>query len=830
MGTAAKKSFHLPESSKHYPPRMDYRTAHTRIELRLDFQKQRMSGACTLEIVPIRGGLSEARFDACEMDITGVTVDGTEARFEHDNHELVVQLSPGRSKYSVRVEYSAAPRAGVHFTAPDEGYPDKEVQAWTHNEAEFARYWYPCQDHPADRSSTELLLTVPKEFRVISNGKLLSRREDGESATFHWREDLPHSSYLTSFVAGRFGEVTQEADGVKLHYNFPESKREDVLRYFGETPRMIQVFGELTGVKYPYEKYDQTTVQDFIFGGMENFNATTLAMSYYPDAGSEEDFQTSYSTPHVNAVDLVAHELAHQWFGDLVTCSDWAHAWLHESFATYLQVLYVEKTRGVDEMRWDLDARTEGYFEEDANEYRRAIVDSDYVWADDIFDAHLYPKGGNMLHELRYIMGDEAFFKGLSHYLKTYSYSNADTHDFVKSMVRVSGLALEEFIEQAFRRPGHPEFEVSYSWDSGSRAATLRVRQVQKTDDGTPVFKLPCEVVFYVNGERVGYRVQLDSVEQTLTFPLAAQPTVVEFDPQRWLLKELKFDKSVELLLNQLEESEDAWSRAEAARALGRLRSNRAVEGLRAAAVKQQFWHVRESALKALGEIGTDEALRALLGLGLPKERRVRRGVAAALGNFKAEDAKKVLIGLLRSDESPYVRCEAALALAKAWPEGALPHLKEAMKARTPNDTLAEACLDAMGKLKDDEVKAIVAEGVAYGKPPRVRIGALKAIKGRGYILDDEVPLLRELILHEKEFRIRLQVVNELVRPLGDRRFMDTVLEASRTDPDLRVRRKALETLHELAASAAVSTSIANLKAEVERLKGENASIARAQG
>ena len=830
MGTAAKKSFHLPESSMHYPPRMDYRTAHTRIELRLDFQKQRMSGACTLEIVPIRGGLSEARFDACEMDIARVTVDGAEARFEHDNHELVVQLSPGRSKYSVRVEYSAAPRAGVHFTAPDEGYPDKEVQAWTHNEAELARYWYPCQDHPADRSSTELLLTVPKEFRVISNGKLLSRREDGESATFHWREDLPHSSYLTSFVAGRFGEVTQEADGVKLHYNFPESKRGDVLRYFGETPKMIQVFGELTGVKYPYEKYDQTTVQDFIFGGMENFNATTLAMSYYPDAGSEEDFQTSYSTPHVNAVDLVAHELAHQWFGDLVTCSDWAHAWLHESFATYLQVLYVEKTRGVDEMRWDLDARTESYFEEDANEYRRAIVDSHYVWADDIFDAHLYPKGGNMLHELRYIMGDEAFFKGLSHYLKTYSYSNADTHDFVKSMVRVSGLALEEFIEQAFFKPGHPEFEVSYSWDSGSRAATLRVRQVQKSYDGTPVFKLPCEVVFYVNGERVGYRVQLDSAEQTLTFQLAAQPTVVEVDPQRWLLKELKFDKSVELLLNQLEESEDAWSRAEAARALGRLRSNRAVEGLRAAAEKQQFWHVRESALKALGEIGTDEALGALLGVGLPKERRVRRGVAAALGNFKAEDARKVLIGLLRSDESPYVRCEAALALAKAWPEGALPHLKEAMKVRTPNETLAEACLDAMGKLKDDEVKAIVAESVAYGKPPRVRIGALKAIKGRGYILDDEVPLLRELVLHEKEFRIRLQVVNELVRPLGDRRFMDAVLEASRTDPDLRVRRKALETLHELAASAAVSTSIANLKAEVERLKEENASIARAQG
>ncbi|MDG6898773.1 MAG: HEAT repeat domain-containing protein [Nitrososphaerota archaeon] len=760
--------------------------------------------------------------------MTVVTVDGSPAEFEYDNSALEVALGPGGSRRSVRVEYSSVPREGVHFTSPDKEHPEREVQAWTHNEAEFARYWYPCHDHPGDKSTTELVVTAPRGFRVISNGRLLSTTDGGQTTTFHWREDKPHSSYLTSFVAGKFGEITQEVDGVKLHYYFPESKREDVLRYFGETPKMVEVFGALTGVKYPYEKYDQTTVQDFVFGGMENFNATTLSMNYYPDAKSEEDFQTSYSTPHVNAVDLVAHELAHQWFGDLVTCADWAHAWLNESFATYFQALYVEKTRGVDEMRWDLSSRAEDYFDEDESEYRRPIVDRDYVWPDDLFDGHLYPKGASMLHELRFLMGDEPFFKGISQHLKAYAYSCADTHDFLDSMVKASGLQLEEFFEQSFFRAGHPEFEVGYSWEEEPKTATVHVKQVQKTDDATPIFKLPCEIVFYVNGERRAFRVLLDSAEQTLVFSLPAKPSVVEFDPRRWLLKKVKFEKSLDLLLNQLNQSEDAWSRAEAAAGLGKLKSNRAVAGLSEAAKAEQFWHVRSCALKALGEVGTDDALKALLEVGVPKNRRVRRGLAAGLGNFKEEKARELLVKLLKNDDSPYVRCEAALSLAKSWPDDALPHLRAAMSVGSPNDTLAEACLEAMGKLKDEDVKRVVRESLPYGKPLRVRIGALKAIKARGNVLDEEVPLIKDILLHDKEFRVRLYVVNQLVRPLGDRRFIEEVRESSRSDGNLRVRRKALETYYELAASADFSSMVSKLRAEVNELKEENRRLAKA--
>jgi len=719
----ARKSFHLPESRVHYPPQRDFRTKHIRVDLAIDFERKSIDGSCTLDLEPMRRDLGRIVLDAGELDVGTVEVDGRPAEFECDNANLSVTVEPAAGVRKLKVGYRASPKEGLYFSSPDREHPEKEVQAWTHSEPESAHFWFPCHDHPSDKASSETVITVPKGFRVISNGKLISVEDRGDRSTYHWREDVPHSTYLTSFVAGKFGEITQESDGVLLRYNFPESKRRDVLRYFGETPKIIKVLGDLTGMKYPYEKYDQTTVQDFIAGGEENINATTLTLNYYPEPGSEEDFQPTYANTFNNNVSLVAHEAAHQWFGDLVTCADWCHAWINEAFATYLQSLYTEKTKGVDYMRWEMRTREGEYFEEDERQYRRAIVERNYVWPHDIFDHTTYRKGAAMLHELRYIMGDDAFFAGIAEFLRAYAKGCADTDDFRKTLERTSGLPLEEFIDQAFMKPGYPEFNVDYGWDEKAGTATLRVKQKQDTSDGTPIFKLPCEVVFYADGKRRGFRVLLDSAEQTLVFSLGSKPTVVEFDPERWLLKKVRFDKSLELLINQLEQSQDSYSRSEAAIALGKLVSDKAVSALKAAAMKEQFWDVRSCALRALGDIGTEQALEALIQAGLPENRRVRRGLAKALGSFTNERARNVLLELLERDESPYVRCEAALSLAKAWPEGALHHLKAAMEIHTPNETLAEACLESMGKLADPEARRLSTRASATGNPTGVETG-----------------------------------------------------------------------------------------------------------
>ena len=816
------KSFHLPESKPHYPPPREFRTLHRKIELSVDFQKKSISGSCTLDVEPIRKDLRKVHLDARELNVKSLAVDGVETDFEYDNSVLSVPLNQKNGVRSIRVEYSAAPEEGLYFTAPDSEHPEKEIQAWTHNEPESARFWYPCHDHPSDKSSSEMVIRVPKGFRVISNGRLISEKEEGESAIFHWREDTPHSSYLTSFVAGKFGRITQEVHGLKLHYNFPESKRADVLRYFGETPQIIGVLEELTGMKYPYEKYDQTTVQDFIAGGEENLNATTLSMNYYPEADTEEDFQQTYSTPFSSAVSLVAHEAAHQWYGDWVTCSDWCHAWINEAWATYLESMYTERTRGADQMRWEMRAREAEYFEEDETGYRRSIVDREYVWPHDVFDHTTYRKGASMLHQLRYIMGDDAFFRGVAEFLKRHAKACADTDDMRKAMEAVSGLQLEEFFQQAFLKPGYPEFQVEYAWDEAAKTATLRVKQEQDTSDGTPIFKLPCDIVFYVEGDRKKFRATLDSAEQSLAFSLDAEPSVVELDPERWLLKKLKFEKTFDLLENQLALSQDAWSRAEAATALGKAASERAIAALNSAAKKEQFWDVRACALRALGDIGSDAALGALLDVGVPSDRRVRRALVKALGGYKDEKARKLLVGFLETDESPYVKCEAALSLGKSWPEGALPHLKTAMEVHSPNETLAEACLEAMGELTDEEVKQIVDGSLAYGKPTRMRVGALKAIKARGRIADDELPLLKDMLLVDKEYRVRLFLISGVVRELADGRFVEILAKVSKTDRNASVRRKALEVFYELSRRADQTAAITELRAEVEGLKEEN--------
>src|SRR3989441_2977363 len=655
----------------------------------------------------------------------------------------------------VLVSYAASPIQGVYFIQPDEAYPDKEVQAWTQSETEFASYWFPCYDSPNDTSTSEMLITVREGFLTISNGKLLSVLKSGEKVTYHWIEETRHSSYLNSSVVGKFGVKKDEVEGVSLEYYFPERKRKDVRRYLGERSKMMNLFGGLTGIKSPYEKYAQTTVEDFIYGGMENISATTFATTYYPDERSEEDFQVSYSREGQNAVNLVAHELAHQWFGDLVTCADWTHAWLNEGFASYFQCLYLEKEKGVDLLRWDMSLKAELYFDEEETSYRRPIVERNYVYPDDLFDSATYEKGAWMIHQLRYILGDDLFFKGVQEYLRQFSRENAETHDLRKALERVSGESLEEYFEEFFFKAGYPEFEVEYSWDEVGSTANLTVRQTQFADGQTPVFRLPCVIVFYTRKGRTKRRVLLSSGEEKLVFELGSKQKIVEFDPEEWILKKVKFGKRFELLANQLRESIDASSRARAAADLGSTKNNAVLAPLKEAALTDPSWIVRAKALEALGEVGTEEALTSILSLGIPQNRRGRRALARALANFKDRGGYKLLAELLLSDESPYVQCEAAISLAKAQADGALQLLKKAMKINSPNFTLTEACLDAAGYIKEEEVRTLIMENLRYGAPSRARTGAMKGIINRGFAYEDEVATLKEILLRDKEFRVR---------------------------------------------------------------------------
>ena len=829
---ASTKSFHIPGSSRHLHPDKEFHAEHIKIQLKVDLDKKRISGHCTTRLWPLREGIRAFHLDACEMRIGGVAFDGEKVPFEHDGKVLAVTLPENlkTSAHELRVDYSAEPRQGVYFISPDEKFPDKPVQAWSQGEPEFTRYWYPCHDHPDDKATSETLITVPEGNVVVSNGRLLSKgKAEGEPGwvTFHWKEDVPHSTYLTSFAAGRFGMTEEEAEGVVLQYYFPESKRADAPRLFGMTPDMLKVFESLTRTKYPYEKYSQIAVHDFMIGGMENVSATTLTDTRFPDARSEEDYMARYSRPDRNHIELVAHEFAHMWFGDLVTAKHWSHLWLNEGFATYFQALYTEKKYGKDEFRHDMVSKAEGYFEEDETMYRRAIVDDTYVYADDVFDGYAYEKAAWMIHQLRYILGDDLFFKATGEYLKRFARANADTHDYMKVVEEVSGLSLEGYFEQAFYKAGHPDFEVSYSWDEATRTAEVAVKQAQHTDELTPVFSVPCELAFYVGGAggmtRLARRIQLRSQEERFHFELPGKPSVVEFDPEEWLLKKVKFEKPVSMLLLQLGQSRDASSRRRAAEGLSAFKNDpTVVEALEKAARNDAVHHsVRSEAAKSLGKIGSKDALAALIGLSTLKHRRVRRSVVVALGEFKDKSVSAPLLAAIRGDESPFVQCVAAVSYGKALLPDAFEVLTSAAGTPSPESGMTEACLEALGYVKEPRTREFARRYLPYGKPIRARVGALKALTKLGWLEEVDVSLLKDILLEDKEYTVRAQVL-ETISELLDRRLLSAVKEAAEKDIDPRARRRAMEVALRLSDSTSVEKALSDVKDEVERVKTEN--------
>jgi aminopeptidase N len=815
--------FHLPESKLHYPRDRTFHVEHVKLELALDFDLRTVQGAALLRVLPLRSGLSVIPLDAKEMEIKGVKVDGTTASFSHDGRWLRVFPSEPLNavRHEIEVDYLARPRRGVFFVPPDPTL-GTELEAWTHSEAEEASFWYPCYDYPNDKSSSEIIVTVPEGYTVVSNGHLLGTKVTDKGATFHWLEEAPHSSYLNSFVASHFEHVDEEINGTKVSYYFRASRREDALRLFKHTPAVLQALEEITGVKYPYEKLAQVPVQEFIIGGMEHISAITYADYYFPDERSEEDFATSYARPQSQALTIIAHEVAHQWFGDLVTLKDWSHTWTNEGFAEYCEVLCKERIEGKASAIWHLNMQRQEYFEDDARRYRRPIVTKDYVHPDDMFDTVSYEKASSMIHQLRFVLGEELFFSGLNEYLTEFANKNADTWDVMNAFERISGLSLEKYFDEFFYRSGHPEFEVEYGWNPQTSMATLRVKQVQERDSMTPVFEIPCEIDFYTSTGRHTQRVEISTGDQTFSFKLNSEPSAVEFDPAEWLLKKVKFPKNVNLLRNQLTISEEPISRAAAAAELASFGTTEVLQSLVNAARSDVFWGVRVNAAESLGKLRTEAALKALLDLAVSDNRRVRRAVAKALGEYKDQRALQVLTKLLLSDPSPYVQCESAISVGKARYENAFALLKDAMKIPSPNETLAEACLEAMGYLTDHESRSVVDNFLEYGNPERARIGAMKALEHRGSLTEGELGILKRILLTDRQVRVKLALLDAVLAKLRDPRFADALWEASRADPDNRIKRRALEFYHMLTEEISHDDRFSAVEDQVQSIKEED--------
>ncbi|MBZ5634101.1 MAG: HEAT repeat domain-containing protein, partial [Acidobacteriia bacterium] len=760
--------------------------------------------------------------------IHGVQRDEQALPFSYDGRKLVVRLDrPLRSgeEVLVAIEYEGHPRRGMYFIGPDAAHPDKPQEIWTQGEDEDSRYWFPCYDYPNDKASSEVVATVPSHFVAVSNGKLLGVQDDpaGGTRTYHWRQDIPHSAYLVTLAIGGYVEIADTYDGVPVPYYVQPGREEDARRAFGNTPRMLAFFSESIGVPYPYDKYAQVAVTDFIFGGMENTSATTQTAETLHDARAHLDFS---SDP------LVAHELAHQWWGDLLTCRDWAHGWLNEGFATYFEALWMEHDKGDAEFRYALHQDAHEYLEEDGQEYRRPIVCNVYREPIELFDRHLYQKGGWVLHMLRFVLGDTLFWKALQQYCRQHRGQNVVTADLQHAIEKATGQNLDWFFDKWVYKAGHPELEVSYRWDETDKLAHVTVKQRQDTQAppageafSAPVFRLPVVIDFEVDGGRRDFRVTLDAPMQTFHFPLAGRPTMVRFDPGNWVLKTLEFDPGNDLLLRQLQQDDQVMGRIFAAQGLAKKGDAQAVAALRSALLQDPFWGVQAEVAAALGRVRSSAALDALLeGLAVPHP-KARRAVVKALGEFRDERAAAALHDVLsRGDASYFVEGQAAAALGKTKSPRAYEALVAALERGSYLETIRGQAFEGLAELKDARAIDVAKAWSAYGRPTRARAAAINCLGKLGDAHDTRKSEIVEFLgslTADPEFRVRLSLpaAFETLKSVDALPHLQRLAEQ---ELDGRIRRLARRAIESIKDGRGGGDELRQVRRDVEALRDEN--------
>jgi aminopeptidase N len=696
MPTPRARSFELPGDRVQYAPDRPVDVRHVKLDIELDFEQEMVRGTASITFVALYEEVRTITLDAVSLQIAKVALaDGRSLEYSTTDKHLIVTLDrpyQHGEELTIAVTYQARPRAGLHFVKPAPEDPTRPLQVYTYGQPRYHSHWFPCHDAPNDRATTEMIVTVPAQLQTVSNGKLLSTTDNGATKTYHWRHDIPHAMYLVSLVVGDFAMIEDSYNGKPVTYYVRKDRKDDALLYMGKTPQMMRFFSEYTGVEYPYGHYAQTVVEIFT-GAMEHTTATTHGFTLLIDKRASLDLGPEY-------VSVVAHELSHQWFGDLVTCRDWPNGWLNEGFATYFENLWNEHDLGNDYFKYSMLELKRGYLDEDAR-YRRPVVY--HVYHDggfELFDAHLYHKGGWILHMLRHQLGEAMFRRAIKVYLERYREKEVITADLERTLEDMTGRSLAQFFQQWIYSGGYPTFEVSYSWDSEQKLAKVRIKQTQKINDLTPCFVTPVDLAFTIplsdeaaKDERttqthtIPMRVVVGEdgqIEQSFYFPLEREPLMVRFDPDGWLLKTLKFERSAKMLRYQLEHDPDVLGRIEAAEALGDKDELDAVASLGIALNHDPFWGVRCAATTAIGKLGTDLAqgflLQALERLDATQFSRVRATAAVALGKFQAPQQEELALKsaqalqqvLKAGDISYRVEYAAAEALGKTRTEGSV--------------------------------------------------------------------------------------------------------------------------------------------------------------
>lgn len=616
---------------------------HTRLDISFDWKNRYLNGKATLTLKPYFYPSNRLLLDAQGMTIHQIinVADNAPLAYSYDGRIIDIQLPKKYSRferYTLAIDYTARPdelevvggRAitdakGLYFINPDSSIAGKPTQVWSQGQPESNSVWFPTIDSPNERMTQEVFIRVKKEFQTLSNGTLIySNYHDDGTRTDYWKQELSHPPYLAMIAAGDFlaaQDTWTRSDGTTMPvtYYLEREYAPYAWKIFGNTPEMLSFYSELLGVEYPWEKYAQIVVRDYVSGAMENTSAALFGE--FMNRTDRDLLDGDYE-------EVIAHELFHQWFGDYVTCKDWSHLPLNESFATYGEYLWKEHKYGRDDADLHGAISEVGYLRE-AQFKRKPLIRYDWSDPDEMFDAHSYNKGGRILHMLRHEVGDSAFFASLNLYLKGNALSDVETEQLRLAFERVSGRDLKWFFDQWFYAPGHPELSINYFYNDETREQQVVVAQTHDLDD-SPVYRLPTNITLVWSDSTVTYPVTISEQEQVFRFASPEPPKWVGLDAHRVILGERVDEKPREWWQWQLANPSLAFENRSDALEYFDEHFTTADYPFVEAALNDPFWHVRRAAIYLIGRSDSlsTRAAQRILDLAKNESHTVTRAEA----------------------------------------------------------------------------------------------------------------------------------------------------------------------------------------------------------
>lgn len=533
---------------------------HTKLEVRFDWAKAYLFGKATLTFKPYFYPTSQLVLDAKGMDlhsIAMVTANGnTPLQYSYDSLQITIDLGRKYKReetYTIAIDYTAKPNElpeggslaitsdkGLYFINNDGSDPNKPMQIWTQGETESNSAWFPTIDKPNERTTEEIYITIEDKYTTLSNGLLMSSKKNADGTrTDYWKMDKPHAPYLFMMAIGEYAVVKDSWNGLAVDYYVEPEYAQYAKDIFGNTPEMMTFYSKILNYTFPWPKYAQVIVRDYVSGAMENTTATVHG---------EFVQQTDRELLDGDNEDVISHELFHQWFGDLVTTESWSNIPLNESFATYGEYLWREYKYGRDYADEHLQQDYDSYMSESQSKMEN-MIRFDYASREDMFDSHSYSKGGCILHMLRKYVGDDAFFTALNKYLTDNAYQSVEIHNLRLAFEAVTGEDLNWFFNEWFFNSGHPVLYVAYGYDEVTGKASVSVEQLQS--DPAPIYTLPVDVDVYVNGVATRHRIVIERPSETFFFDVEAQPDFINFDAENMLLAEITDNMAFEEQLAQ---------------------------------------------------------------------------------------------------------------------------------------------------------------------------------------------------------------------------------------------------------------------------------------